>query len=274
MFKPMGGFKKPAPKPAAPEKKKKWDLSTADVEDEPPRKTRRIQDDDDDEAPPQFNKKKKIAAKPEAPKRPPTPQEVKEALRAERARSTALATTTPKKPAALPVSIDGDGVISDEARRVLNREFKDKADFIIQQLEEQNTDGAVSLLSRSVLQMLVRLLPLAEQTVIKSEGGKGIYQLNQMVSSVREMLTDLQALRDKGLLGHRIVERTIRPAFMDIGGQIVLGFVELEAKARKAMSPEDFRAYQQNLNDTKRALAEYMQAQYADIQEQVIASLS
>lgn len=230
--------------------------------------------DEDDRPPRSSSTKKKNAPQAQRAERPLSPQEVSEMRRAEAVRSKALAPLQKQKQPAtslVPVPVSP---LTKRAEQYVRTKFGDKAEIVIQQLEEQDTDGAVSLLTRSLLQMLVDLLPVAENNVRETKGTKGIYQLNQMVSSVREMLTDLQSLRDKGLLGHRIVERTVRPAFMDIGGQFAMAFVGLEASARTYMSPEDFHLYKQTLDGTKRSLAQYMEAQYAEIRDQVIASLS
>lgn len=259
MFKPSGSFNKTA------NKSSRFSIEQPKSEPKPAPK-RAVQedyDDEDDERPRQRAKKKKTA--PQAPKVALTPAELKEIARAERVRSRAL----------VPINPDThQPIVSNKAVKFLETRFKGKADIVIEQLEAQDTDGAVALLTRSLLQMLVDLMPLAENAVRESRGTRGIHAMNQMVTSIRETLTDLQALRDKGLLGHRIVERTIRPAFMDIGSQIVLGFVDLESRARTSMNQENFLAYQENLKEVKRSIAQYLEAQYREIQEQVIASLS
>ena len=237
---------------------------------------REVEEDDDEDDRPRLQRKKKIVKR-EKPERPVelTSSEIASLKRAEEARQRALAPVTQGKPLTKKKAKEL-GLITDPGDReeVIRSKFGARAVEIIEQLEDQNTDGAVSLLSRSILQTLVDLMPLAEHAVRASKGSKGIYQLNQMVNSIREMLSELQSLRDKGLLGHRIVERTVRPAFMDLGGQIVLGFVNLEASARTRMNAEDFKEYQGMLNTVKAGLATYLQAQYKEIQESVIASLS
>lgn len=157
---------------------------------------------------------------------------------------------------------------------MLKNRFGEKSGVIIDMLEFGETDGAVSLLSRSLLQSLVEVLPLALHQVQASRGQKGIYQLNQLTSSVREMTIDLQALRDKGMLGQRIVERTVRPAFADIGVQIVLALSTLESVARSSMQTEDFNNFRAELNRLKAGLASFIQTQYAEVSTGVITALS
>lgn len=257
----LGRNTKPAPKAEKP-KRSPFVIDQSDMEDEaPPRSAL-------------MKKKRRVEA--EAPRRPPTPEELKATRRAEKARTAALADYTPTKkqiPTDLVVR-KNTPVDLNEAEEALRSRFGNKAVLIIQQLEDQDTDGAISMLSRSLLQLVVDLIPVAEQNVRDSKGARGIYQFNQLIASTRELLTDLSALRDKGLLGHRIVERTVRPAFTDIGGQLVLAFVGLEAGARTYMSPEDYAEYKQQLTTAKMSLAQYLEAQYSEIRDQVIASLS
>ena len=164
--------------------------------------------------------------------------------------------------------------IAEQAQLVLQSRFGGRAEQIISMLEFQDSDGAISLLSRSILQTLVDVLPLAEHNIRATKGQKGIYQLNQLVSSVREMMIDLQALRDKGLVGQRLVESTIRPAFMDIGVQIVTAFAKLEASARNSMSDTDFADYRKELKGLRDNMGSYIQTQYQEVQSTVVTSLS
>lgn len=181
---------------------------------------------------------------------------------------------SPKKEAPLP-TIRDDGAVDPHTMSALQKQFGDRAERILEMLEDdEQTDGAISLLSRSIIQTLVRTLPLAETHVRNSQGTKGIYQLNQLVSGIRESLVDLQALREKGDLGRTIVERYIRPSYMEIGVQVTQMFTLVESNAKGRMSREDFVSFRQNLEDTKLNLARYMMAQYEEVAEGVASSLT
>lgn len=172
-----------------------------------------------------------------------------------------------------PAILPGDNS-PDRVRGVLTM-FGQRADVILGLLEhEDRTDGALSLIQRTLLQTMVDVLPVIERGVRRSQGRKGVIPLNQTVSQIRELVADLQSLRDRGHLGATIVERVLRPAFLDIGVQLAQGFNNMMLSAKLKMADEDFRAYSVELQDTQRGLATYMQQQYAEVKEGVSSSLS
>lgn len=164
--------------------------------------------------------------------------------------------------------------VTAEEHQALESRFGESTDTIIKMLDFGNTDGAISLINKSLLQTMVSILPIAENAVRKTQGARGVYQFNQLITQVRELLNDLQSLRDKGLLGQSIVERHVRPSFMDIAVQIVIAFTELEASARSKMKSADFAEYKEDLNRTKAGLASFIQTQYKDVSDSVVSSLS
>ena len=119
----------------------------------------------------------------------------------------------------------------------------DSAEDIQQLLEVGDNDSATTLMHKKLLQGLIDLIPYAEHNVRKSKGQRGVYQVNSLVSSVRELIVDLQATQDRGQLGANLVEQIIRPAFLDIGMQVVQEFATLLNDAKDLMAPEDYRTF-------------------------------
>ena len=159
--------------------------------------------------------------------------------------------------------------------RALKTMFGQRADTILSLLEDdQSTDGALTLIHRSLLQTMVDVLPVIERAVRKSHGRRGVIPMNQTVSQIRELVSDIKALRDRGHLGATIIERILRPSFLDIGVQLALGFNQIELTAKSRMLPEEYTGFLETLTETKRSLAIYIQQQYADVKEGVAASLT
>lgn len=167
------------------------------------------------------------------------------------------------------------GLVSPEAKKALESRFGSKSDLIVDLIETDNTDGATTLIFKTLLQSLVEVLPITEHAVRVSSGSRGVYQFNQVVSQMRELLADIQSVRDRGMLGNSVVERHVRPAFMDIAVQIVQSMTLIEESARTRMSREDFKSFRDTVvQDAKKSLANYIQRQYAEVAEAVITSLS
>lgn len=157
--------------------------------------------------------------------------------------------------------------------RKLNTMFGQRSGTIISMLETEETDSALLMISRTLLQTMVDVLPVLERNVRRTRGQRGVYQMNQVISQIREMCHDIQAYKDRANVGANTVERFIRPGFLDIAVQLTTAFVELEERARPKMKAADFDDYKANtLLPLKKGLAEYIMRQYGEIQTGVIKS--
>ena len=80
-------------------------------------------------------------------------------------------------------------------------------------------------------------------------------------------------LKDKANLGQSIVDRTIRPSYMDIASQLVTSMTLVQESAKGRMDKEDFKEFRVTVEQAKKGMADYMMAQYRDVSEQVVKSL-
>jgi hypothetical protein len=144
---------------------------------------------------------------------------------------------------------------------------------IIQLLEGKENDKAIPLVYRSLLQSLVQMFPMAEAYVHKTEGTKGIYQVNTLVSSIRELLVDIQAAQDRGMLGHQLVETVVKPATSDLAQEMVKEYSIISADAKELMTAEDYAKFKVLLTDSRTRLANAVNRQYTETRTQLIEFL-
>ena len=153
--------------------------------------------------------------------------------------------------------------------------FGDKADSIVEMLDVGNNDGALSVTIKTLLHTLINILPKVESYVLRTDGQKGVYQLSQLVSQMRDVCADIQAYRDKTNLGSTLVERYVRPSFLDIGVQIMQAWILLDGAARDRMTPE---AYQEYVNQTmlpvRKQLAAFISKKFDDTSTALMQSLN
>lgn len=165
--------------------------------------------------------------------------------------------------------------IDSTALKSIESMFGKRSDSIIELLDVGNSDGALSLIMKTLLSTLVDTMPAVEGHVRRSGGQKGVYQLTQLSSQLRETCADIQAYRDRSNLGNKVVERYLRPAFLDIAVQITRTWIELEAGATARMSKEDLAKYQEDyLLPMKRGIADYLMKQYEDVSSSLVQSLN
>lgn len=146
---------------------------------------------------------------------------------------------------------------------------------IIQMLDRNNNDGALTAINRTLMQTLLDILPLSENVVRRSEGTKGLYQFHQTIAQIRELAADIQSLQDKGMMGTRIVERYVRPLLQSLAQQIVLSFTLMSTEARKVMKPDDYLDFERNVvRKMQFNLADFMQKQFDAIEKDIAQAMS
>lgn len=156
-----------------------------------------------------------------------------------------------------------------EARSIIGKNVEQ----IHQLLESKNNDVVIPMIYRNMIQGLVDLLPLAETQVRKTKGARGVYQVNTLISSIRELLNDVQASQDRGMLGQALIDQVVKPAFSDVSMEIVKEFATLNADAKNGMEPREYDRYKASLLNSRKAVADALTAMYRDIRDQTIQFL-
>ncbi len=149
----------------------------------------------------------------------------------------------------------------------------DSAEEIHQLLESSNNESATSLMQKRLMQTLIDILPYAEHTIRKTKGAKGVYQINSLVTSVRELMIDLQSTRDKGAIGAALVEKIVRPAFLDIGMNLVQEDARLDNEIKNLVDQQTFRQIKIAKRDSLNRLAQTIQDKYQEVKEQAVTFL-
>ncbi len=143
------------------------------------------------------------------------------------------------------------------------------AETIQDYLENDDKDKATALLYKRMLQTLVDTVPHAENAVRSTKGYRGVYQLNVLISSIRELLADIQSSQDRGRLGETLIERLMIPMFKDLGTHVVMAFEVISSDAKGAMAKEDYIRFKKSLEQTRSNLGLLMNQQYAEVKNEV-----
>lgn len=164
--------------------------------------------------------------------------------------------------------------IDKATKKKLKTMFGQRTREILTLIENNERDGAVVLIYKQLLKMLVSLVPILEKVVRRSKGRYGTYQVNQLVSQLRELLADMQSVQDRGLLGRTLIKRYVRPAFADIAMQMLQNDQRILNLALLHL-PGDRRAQvEAELKETQKELARFIQAQYRHVSEEIIKGLT
>lgn len=149
----------------------------------------------------------------------------------------------------------------------------DSAEEIQQLLESNNNDNATTLMQKRLMQTVVDLIPYAEHAVRTTKGAKGVYQINSLVTSLRELMIDMQSTRDKGAIGAEMVERIIRPAFLDIGMTLVQEDARLDSEIKDILGVEAYKKIKAARKESLGRVAQTIQDKYNESKNQAVSFL-
>jgi hypothetical protein len=154
--------------------------------------------------------------------------------------------------------------------------FGEAADKVIDMLEANDNDGAMVLLQKRLLQSSVAMLTLAEKAMRESEGTRGTYQYATLVSQIRELITDIQASRDRSFIANQIIDQALRPAFINMAEFMIND----HQKFRKEMQEDGMVTegkhleFNTALRTLARGLAEKMQGEYKNVSFKITEQLT
>lgn len=181
-----------------------------------------------------------------------------------------------KKRTELAVVDDEDDepkVSKNKTKMMLKTQFGKGAEKILRMLEQDETDPAIALLYKKLLMSVVDILPMAEMGIRKSKGTRGTYQFVQLISSIRELMVDIQSAQDRGMMGEMLVRSVVQPAFGDLAQDTVLEFSTIAADAKANMTSEEYEKFAPLLRESRARLANRMTAHYRTMQEGIIGYL-
>jgi hypothetical protein len=171
-------------------------------------------------------------------------------------------------------------VIGDVKPRAVQRaiadNFGEAAPQIVQMLEMNDNDGAIIVLQKRLLQSSIAMLVHAEKLMVDTQGAKGTYQYATLVSQIRELITDIQAARDRSFIANQIMQSIIQPAFIDMAEMIMnkhSGF--RKELLDDSVIPEKFVAqFNSSLRGLAQGMAQQLQLKYRDVEMKLLQSLT
>jgi hypothetical protein len=123
-------------------------------------------------------------------------------------------------------------------KKKLTTYFGDHSDTILEMLEGSNQDGALTLLKRNLLKTVINALPHAEQILIESGTSKGTYQFATLISTIRELIADIQADQDKKFISEALLNNVLKPAYVDIAQNMLSKHFEFLSLSKDLVLPK------------------------------------
>lgn len=152
--------------------------------------------------------------------------------------------------------------ISKLDQKELNSIIGDDAEEMQNLFEEDNTDQAVRLLNRRLIQTCIDLIPQLETGIRSSNGRYGVHSLNGTIQTIRELVIDLQSMQDRGAIGESIVEKIIRPTILDVATKLVEEQATVLSEIKDLVSSEVYTKFRQAQLDSRNRLASMINSKY------------
>lgn len=187
----------------------------------------------------------------------------------------------PKKALALPapedVSRDHDEALDALSKRSLVTTKEETqnvmgadASRLVQLLEDGDDEGASDLLMKRLVQSSINLIAQVERGVIDTNGRYGVHSFNGLVMSIRELINDMQAQKDRGAIGQILVESVLRPAYMDIGMAIMQEFFKSGQECKNILREHDFEEVEKIQKASREQIAQHLHKAYETMRDGII----
>ena len=171
----------------------------------------------------------------------------------------------------------GVGNLSPKEQRQLEKQaksyFGSNSSKITEMLENGDADSGITVLKKTLLLTIIRVLPMAEEILNSTGTAKGTYQFVTLISQMRELMADIQQDKDKQFLAQTINEQIIRPAFMNIAQEMLTQHHEFRKKGDLFIQTSKSGYFNEQLMNLGKGLASKMNDEYKDVSAKMAEAL-
>lgn len=176
----------------------------------------------------------------------------------------------------LVVSVGAGGLSVKEKRQLAQQAesyFGANSVKIMDMLENGDADSGITVLKKTLLMTIIRVLPMAEQILSDSGTAKGTYQFVTLISQMRELMADIQADKDKQFLAQSVCEQIIRPAFMNMAQNMLTAHHDFRKKGDMFVLPAKSSYFSEQLLALGKEIAKHMQGEYTEVSTKLVEAL-
>lgn len=158
--------------------------------------------------------------------------------------------------------------------------FEDELPFIIAKINGSQQEGAMNAIQKQLLLTALQLIPIAEQEYRSKSHLRGaenlLYAFNSAISSVRELMHDMEANKDRAAITSKISANILQPAFLMMGQRLIDQDYKLkrrlvESGLVSADSLKELNAI--TLEVLNRPMMTFMEATYKNVDEKIVDML-
>lgn len=147
--------------------------------------------------------------------------------------------------------------------------FGDASDKILEMLDSNETDSAIALTKKQLLASALALIPDTEAAVRESKGAKGVYQYTSLVTTARQLIEDLQAMQDTGMIADSISNSLVKPTFLNTTQFMVDSHFRLRNALMELVPDKNSKKMRSLVDETAKSIASYMQSECGDLCDRI-----
>jgi hypothetical protein len=156
------------------------------------------------------------------------------------------------------------------------------AEDIQQLLENDQTDLALKYINKRLLQACVDMIAQIETGIRESNGRYGVHSFNGLITSIRELMIDLQSTQDRGAIGLSITTDIIQPAFLENGIEIMKEYQLILDDAKTmadnvASDPSSKKSalseFRERQVESRTRIGMFIQKKYFEVRDSIVSAL-
>ena len=174
----------------------------------------------------------------------------------------------------------GSAIVKADPKRISKLNSKelvsiigDNADEMQNLFEHGEVDSAVRMLNKKLIQTCIDLLPQLETGIRSSNGRYGVHSLNGTIQTIRELVIDLQNMQDRGAIGQAIIEKIIRPTFLDLATSIVEEASMVLNEIKDEVDTETYSKIKRAQLESRNRIASLMNSKYEQVKAETVSFL-
>ena len=141
-------------------------------------------------------------------------------------------------------------------------------------LRLKDDDSAILKTQRSLLNMLIEMIPIAENTYRTYGTQSAAYAMNALVSQVRELMQDIVSSQDRQLAADNIIATIINPNMLSFAQFILDNNHQLIKEVTELVPVERAKDVQNIVNKSSRNVGIYIQTMLEDFRNRIQKELS
>lgn len=151
--------------------------------------------------------------------------------------------------------------------------LKEKSRKIRKLVKRGENDAAAELIMKSLTSVLIDLLPIAEARYRADPRQGNAYAFNNLVSTARELVTDLQANTDKSVVVNNIIFNILQPSSTTIVTFLIDTNFSFKKELAGYIKPEHAKDANDVIDKMSKSYVSFLKAVLVDIQDRISQAL-